>query len=340
MPKRLWRSFRARLLVGSLMWTAGLLYVTHMLTVLLVMGHEAFQGRFGPNLSGLLVAVALMTVGVLIVHSGLKSFEALRRQLGDVHKGRERRVSGEYLSEVQPLVDDLNALLEHHDRRVKEAVAKAGDLAHGLKTPLAVLNHDADRLAAGGHHDLAATLRQQIDRMRRHVDYHLAHARAAASGATPGARSVIADSVAAIVRTMDRLHASRALSVTFDVPRDHIARVERQDLDEILGNLVDNACKWTRRQVAVSSTACHDLIVVTVDDDGAGIPETMRDAVMQRGVRLDEAAPGSGFGLAIVRDLVEIYGGSLALEQSPIGGARAVVRLPSAAFSGRSARPD
>jgi signal transduction histidine kinase len=127
---------------------------------------------------------------------------------------------------------------------------------------------------------------------------------------------------------MDRLHAARALTTTLDVPRDHVARIERQDLDEILGNLVDNACKWARRQVAVASVVCGDRVVITVDDDGAGIPETMRDAVMQRGVRLDEAAPGSGFGLAIVRDLVEIYGGSFAFDQSPLGGTRAVIHLP------------
>ena len=329
MHRRLWRSFRVRLLVGSLMWTAGLLYVTHVMTVLFVIGHEAFRGRFGPNVWMVLFTLALMTVGALIVHTGLKSFEALRRQLSEVHQGRARRVTGEYLSEVQPLVDDLNALLEHHDRRVKEAVAKAGDLAHGLKTPLAVLSHDADRLAAVGHDDLSATLRQQIERMRRHVEYHLAHARAAASGATPGARCGTAESAAGIVRTMDRLHASRGLRLTLDVPREHIACVERQDLDEILGNLVDNACKWARHQVAVASRVCRDQVVVTIDDDGAGIPEAMRDAVMQRGVRLDEAAPGSGFGLAIVRDLVDIYGGSFVLEDSPLGGTRAVVHLPA-----------
>jgi signal transduction histidine kinase len=328
MPKRLWKSFRVRLLVGSVLWTAGLLYVTHVMTVLFVIGHEAFRGRFGPNVWMVLLTVVFMTVGALIVHDGLKSFEALRRRLGDVHQGRERRVAGEYLSEVQPLVDDLNALLEHHDRRVKEALAKAGDLAHGLKTPLAVLSHDADRLSAAGHDAAAATLRQQIERMHRHVEYHLAHARAAASGATPGAQCAVADSAAGIVRTMDRLHAGRALRMTVDVPRDHVARIERPDLDEILGNLVDNACKWARHQVAVGSSICHDRVAVTIDDDGAGIPETMRDVVMQRGVRLDEAAPGSGFGLAIVRDLVEIYGGSFALDHSPLGGTRAVVHLP------------
>ena len=151
---------------------------------------------------------------------------------------------------------------------------------------------------------------------------------AAASGATPGAQCAVADSAAGIVRTMDRLHAGRALRMTVDVPRDHVARIERPDLDEILGNLVDNACKWARHQVAVGSSICHDRVAVTIDDDGAGIPETMRDVVMQRGVRLDEAAPGSGFGLAIVRDLVEIYGGSFALDHSPLGGTRAVVHLP------------
>ena len=326
----LWASFRVRVVVGSVLWTIGLLYLTHAATVLLLIGHEAFSGRLAPNTVMTLIAIALMTIGVLIVHSGLQSFELLRKKLGDVHRGRQRRVTGTYLSEVQPLVDDLNALLEHHERRVKEAVAKAGDLAHGLKTPLAVLSHDADRLAAAGHDDLAATLRQQIQRMRKHVDYHLAHARAAASGATPGARCSVAESVAGIVRTMEKLHAHRGLSFTITSPPEHVVRAERSDVDEILGNLVDNACKWTRRRVAVASELCADHVVITVDDDGAGIPTTMREVVLQRGVRLDEAAPGSGFGLAIVRDLVEIYGGSFTLDETPDGGTRARVRLPRA----------
>jgi signal transduction histidine kinase len=318
------------MLVGSIAWTVGLLYVTHVTTVVVFVGPGAFGGRFGYHANVMLLAAMLIAGGVLIVRSGLRSFEMLRKQLGAVHQGRERRVTGTYLTEVQPLVDDLNRLLEHHDRRVKEAIAKAGDLAHGLKTPLAVLSHDAERLADAGHTELATTVRHQIERMRRHVEYHLAHARAAASGATPGARSSVAESACGIVRTMERLHAQRELTFALDVPADHGVRAQREDLDEIIGNLVDNACKWARRRVSISSTVHPDHLDLSIDDDGAGIPEAKRAAVLQRGVRLDEAAPGSGFGLAIVRDLVEIYGGSLILEDSPLGGARVRIRMPKA----------
>ena len=166
--------------------------------------------------------------------------------------------------------------------------------------------------------------------MRRQVDYHLAHARAAASGAKLGARTAVAESAAGLIRTLARLHAERPLAITADVPDAHFARVEREDLDEMLGNLLDNACKWARSHVRVSSTAAGDRLEITVDDDGPGLAPELRAAVLQRGVRADEGAPGSGFGLAIVRDLAELYGGSIALEASAMGGLRAKLTLPTA----------
>src|SRR6185436_19324593 len=143
--------------------------------------------------------------------------------------------SGAYPSEVQPLVDDLNALLEHRERAVARAVSKAGDLAHGLKTPLAVLAQEAERTEAAGHHDLAAAMSEQVERMRRQIEYHLAHARAAASGATAGARSVIAESAAGLSRTLLRLHADRGLTIAVETPAGHAVRCQREDLDEMLG---------------------------------------------------------------------------------------------------------
>jgi signal transduction histidine kinase len=229
-----------------------------------------------------------------------------------------------YPAEVQPLVSDLNALLDHRDQTIARAQSTAGDLAHGLKTPLAVLSHEADQAASAGHHDLAAIIQQQVDKMRRQVDYHLAHARVAASGATPGARCSVLESAEALVRTMRRLHAARGVEIEIRVEASQFVRVQREDLDEILGNLLDNACKWAKSRVALQSVETNGRIAITVDDDGPGLPETMWEAVLQRGVRVDEGAPGSGLGLAIVRDYAELYGGSIALDVAPWVGWGAV----------------
>ena len=210
-------------------------------------------------------------------------------------------------------------------------MSKAGDLAHGLKTPLAVLTHEAERAAAAGQHELAAA----VSRAGR--------AHAAPGGVAPGARA----------RGGVRRHARRpvlgrrvgggagrarcagstptaALPINVRVPPEHSVRCQREDLDEMLGNLLDNACKWGKSRVTIESAAADQSIVITVDDDGSGIDPSMRDVVLQRGVRADEAAPGSGFGLAIVRDLAELYGGAIALDRSADGGVRAQLTLPAA----------
>jgi signal transduction histidine kinase len=195
-----------------------------------------------------------------------------------------------------------------------------------------VLAQEAERADAAGHHELAETIGQQVDRMRRQVDYHLARARAAGAGATLGTWCPLLVSAEGLARTLQRLYAERGITIQVDVPPDLTVRVQREDLDEILGNLLDNACKWGRSQVAIASSQTGQTgagVVVTVDDDGPGLAESMREAVLQRGVRADQTAPGSGFGLAIVRDLVELYGGSIALDRSPMGGVRARLEFPS-----------
>ena len=323
------RSFRARFILGAIVCGIGLVLLAHLVSVLMVVGYLAFRGWV--HVIGMFItALLLMGGGLWIVSSGLSSLTRLRERLSAVHDGRERQVEGEYPAEVQPLVTDLNLLLEHRDRRVQEALARAGDLAHGLKTPLAVLGQEAERAEAAGHDESAAVLHQQVERMRRHVDFHLAHARAAASGATPGARAPIQISAEGLTRTLQRLHAGRGLHIATDVPAEHAIRGHREDLDEMLGNLLDNACKWARSRVVVSSTHLNGHVTIAVDDDGPGLPDAMRAAVLQRGVRADEAAPGSGFGLAIVRDIAELYGGSIVLDRSSLGGLRARLQLPAA----------
>jgi signal transduction histidine kinase len=249
--------------------------------------------------------------------------------LSAVRKGSERKIEGQYPTEVQPLVDDLNLLLAHREEALRRAISKAGDLAHGLKTPLSVLAHEADRARAAGNAALACAITEQVERMRGQMDYHLAHARAAASGAAPGTQTVVAASAEGVARTLERLHANRGVVIEARMPAEHVVRVQREDLDEMLGNLVDNACKWANTHVSLRSESFDSRIVVVVDDDGPGLEAGLRETVLQRGVRADEGAPGSGFGLAIVRDIAAVYGGSIRLEQAPLGGLRARLELPS-----------
>ena len=165
--------------------------------------------------------------------------------------------------------------------------------------------------------------------MRRQIDYHLAQARAAASAATPGARCVVAESADGAGPHAHRLHAERGLRSTSSVPADHaVARASGEDLDEMIGNLLDNACKWSRGHVGITAQADDGQVVIAIEDDGDGVAEELWESVLSRGVRADEAAPGSGLGLAIVRDLAALYGGSVSLGHAKLGGLRAEVRLP------------
>ena len=324
------RSLRTRVMLGAILWTLGLFAV---ITILLTISTTAMRSvAVIHSHSGIAaaIAVACMVAGLGLVRRALRPFDQMRQRLSDVRAGTARQLRDDYPSEVQPLVDDLNALLEHQERAVGRAVAKAGDLAHGLKTPLAVLAQEAERTAALGHTELAQTMGQQVERMRRQIDYHLAHARAAASGATPGARCSVRTSAEGLTRTLLRLHAGRGIAIDVVLAGDEIVRAEREDLDEMLGNLLDNACKWARSRVAIDAAANGGGVLITVDDDGPGLEPAMWEAVLQRGVRADEAAPGSGFGLAIVRDLAELYGGTIALGAAPMGGVRAGLHLPAA----------
>jgi len=326
------RSFRGRILLGAFLWTLGLVPLVHL--IFSTVHHQKQPAgqilvvHVDP-VTTLGFAFLCMVGGIWQVRAGLSSFGRLRRQLSGVREGSGRRVEGAYPIEVQPLVNDLNSLLEHRERTVRRAMAKAGDLAHGLKTPLAVLAQEADRAEAAGQREMASTISLQVEKMRRQIEFHLAHARAAGSGDVPGARCPVLPSVEGLTRTLLRIYAARGLSIQVDVSPHHVIRGQQEDLEELLGNLLDNACKWAKSKVKVHSVQEDSVVVITVDDDGPGLATSMRDVVLQRGVRADEAEPGSGLGLAIVRDLVELYEGTFSLEDSPMGGLRARLRLPA-----------
>lgn len=231
-------SLKARILMGAILWTIGLFTIA---VIFINFWHESNQvilhhqqdipagaehslvPRLLHSTSRGLAAMAVvaglcMYIGFLQVRRGMSPINQLRNRLAAVHKGVDARVGGAYPAEVQPLVDELNALLGERERRVTRAVAKAGDLAHGLKTPLAVLAHEAQQTRAAGHEQLATEIDQQIDRMRRQIDYHLAHARSAASSASPAARASICASGEGLARVLQRLHAERGLRIEIDGP--------------------------------------------------------------------------------------------------------------------------
>ncbi len=320
--------------VGALLWSVGLfvgagIVITDVFRRFPSVALGFHQPFTYVTASGAVVVVCLVA-GWCQLRRPLSVLERLRAALSDVHEGRETRVQGAFPSELRPLVDDLNALLVHREQMVRRAVSRAGDLAHGLKTPLAVMLYEAERIANAHGAGKVDVLRSQVERMRRQIDYHLAHARAAASGAMPGASCEVAGAVDGLVRTLERLHAGRGLSIRTAVPAGLVVRAQREDLDEMLGNLLDNACTWGRSAVAVTARADGSVVEIAIDDDGPGVAPDLRAAVLRRGVRVDEAAPGSGLGLAIVADLAELYGGAIVIESSPLAGTRARLTLPVA----------
>lgn len=325
-------SLGARILTGAVLWSLGLFVLVSFLLTRAMLLHPGVQRPVHrtfehPLAAG--VALACLVAGLVQVRRGLAGVRQIREHLSSLHAGRERRLEGSYPSEVQPLVDDLNVLLGERDETVRRAVAKAGDLAHGLKTPLAVVANEADRVDAAGHHESAAAMREQVQRMRRQLDYHLAHARAAASSRAAEPLAV-GPSIDALVRTLARLHADRQLSIIATVDPELRVRVQRPDLDEMIGNLLDNACRWARRLVHVEAVRSGDDVLIVIEDDGPGLDAAMQIAVLRRGIRADESGTGFGLGLSIVRELSAEYAGTVSLDRAALGGLRAVLALPAA----------
>ena len=324
-------SLRTHFVIGAVFWTFGLFGVAIVLWHLVLGNREPPQTflwfMHHAHAFGLL-CLACLVAGAVQIRRGWRSISQIRAQLAALHALPGRRLEGVYPSEIAPLVADLNQLLEQRDVMVDQARATAGDLAHGLKTPLAVITQEAERARSDGQTELAGALFEQVGRMRRLVDAHLARSRVDLSKhrvLTPIAAS---DAVAGVVRTLSQLYAERGLTFTVAVDPGLHVLVAREDLDELVGNLLDNACKWARTRCSVTARQAGARVVVIVEDDGPGISAEMRSQVLTRGVRADEAVPGTGLGLAIVRDLTAAYGGKIVLDESPLGGLRARIDLP------------
>jgi signal transduction histidine kinase len=282
------------------------------------------------TLSLAVLGLALLAAAVVQVEVGLRPLARLRSELAAVRAGLSRRFATATIPvEVEPLTDDLNLLLEHSEAVLARARVQAGNVAHALKADLTVLANEVRDLAPANVAKSAPRLEARLDRMRRHLDHHMARARAAAARGVPGIGTEIAPVVAGLVRTLARLHADRELAFTTDLPPGLRFGGEREDLQEMLGSLMDNACKWARRRVRVAGRAEGETLLLAVEDDGPGLPPERRAALPVPGVRLDESVPGTGLGLAVVRDLAELYGGTLRLGAAPLGGLQAELRLPA-----------
>ena len=277
------------------------------------------------------LGAGLVLAAVVQVSVGLSPLRALRTALARVRGGETARLAGDFPVEVMPLVEEFNSVLAHNAAVVERARTHAGNLAHALKTPLSVLANAAQAKDQRDP-DLARLVVEQIGVARRQVDYHLARAQAAAAMRVPGAKTVLLPVVEGLVRVMQRIHTQRDLAITVRPwPATLAFRGEAQDLQEILGNLLDNACKWAAHRVELNAHADGTTLTITLDDDGPGLDAPQREAVLRRGVRADEQVPGSGLGLAIVDDLARLYGGQVELLDSPLGGLRAALTLPAVA---------
>lgn len=288
---------------------------------------QEFLYAMAPSLG--VLAVALMGAVWMFLRYGLAPLDTLRTALGAVHGRDARLIEGDFPSEIQPLVDDLNALIVKRDSQLTSARARAGDLAHGLKTPLAVLDAITRELDRRGEGEEALSIRAEVSRMDAHVRRTLAQARAGLAAAQAKSSVDLAASTGQLVNTMRRIASNRGLTFTLTVDDDVAVNVDEADYMEMCGNVLDNARKWAETRVDVSLTAVEGRVILRVDDDGPGLPADEGVLDVARGHRLDEAVAGSGFGLAIVKDLVEAYDGTLAFDRSPLGGFRVTIMLPA-----------
>jgi signal transduction histidine kinase len=270
------------------------------------------------------LGVGLLALGALQTIYGLWPLRRVQREVAAIRSGTAHRISDTFPNEIEPLAAEINQLLAHSEAQAEEARRHAGNLAHALKTPLTVITN-----AATAHsNDLDQTVIREASVMRRQVDHHLARARAIGRRTSGQARACVWDSVCAVQRAVDRLYEKVTVDITGDKKAE--VRVERQDLDEMIGNLVENAAKYGNGRVFITVERHSKTVDVVVEDDGRGIPEREREALFARGARLDTDKPGTGLGLAIVRDVADIYGGNVKLEESEdLGGLLARLSLPS-----------
>jgi signal transduction histidine kinase len=287
-------------------------------------------GAIATFLTALLASGLILAIFVQ-VRLGLKPLFEMGERVAAVREGTALSVEGNFPREIQPLATELNGLISHNKTVVERARTHVGNLAHALKTPIAVLRNEVE-----GQGDLSRDLiARQTEEMNRQVEHHLRRAQAAARGQLVGQAADADEALAALARTLTRIYGRDGKTITTDFPDDLVFRGEKRDFDEMVGNLLDNACKWAASTVHVRAfMAEENLLEVVVSDDGPGIPSQKHEDALKRGIRLDEQTPGTGLGLSIVDDLANAYGGELILGTSEQGGLACRLRLP-----GRSGQP-
>ncbi len=278
------------------------------------------------------VAITLFVLGLGLllavwfqVRFGLRPLQTLKQALADIRQGKTERLPQSFPEEVQPVVNELNALLDHNVSLLNRARTHAANLAHALKNPLTVIRNESRNM----EEEKSLIIKRQTDAMASSIDRYLSRARIAGTAGVLGTRVDVGIIIKDLVFSMKQLYRERHIKLSYFISADCWFHGEAEDLEEMLGNLMDNACKWARNKVDITAQCTDDRLIVIVEDDGNGIPESLRHVVIERGHRLDEEVPGSGLGLDIVRDIAELYRGSLQLEQSSIGGVRARLVLPA-----------
>lgn len=288
-----------------------------------------FQWLLGWSFGGLILA--LLGGATAAVWIGIRPLDRLRARLNQVHDREISRLEGAFPSELRPLIDDLNGLLDDREQAIQRARTQAGNLAHALKTPLSVIANEASAVERAGEVDRARILLDAVGAMERNIHHQLARSRAAAAARDVGQSVALAPVVERLALAMPVLHRERPIACHWTIPETARVRIDAEDLTEILGNLMDNAFTWATSVVRVSGQdGAGGTYVMFIDDDGPGLSPEQAERVLMRGERLDESRPGTGLGLSIVTELVEMFGGAFEIDRSDLGGMRATVRLMAA----------
>jgi signal transduction histidine kinase len=279
----------------------------------------------------LAVTLSVLGLGLLAavffqVRFGLRPLRSMQHALADIRSGRAHHLPENFPEELEPVITELNALLDHNAAMLERARTQAGNLAHAIKNPLTVIGNEIRNVKG----EQGRLLRDQVCVVTEHINRYLSRARAAGSGGVLGARASIKETLEELRFSMELLHKDRGVTVSVQATKDLCFRGDRHDLEEMIGNLMDNACKWARSRVVVSASIGQNRILIGVEDDGPGIPENRREEVLRRGRKLDETVHGAGLGLDIVQEIAQLYRGSLKLKTSSLGGVYAVLELPAA----------
>ena len=302
--------------------------ITEPLNVIVGVDQDPLDDTLEMVIGQLWLILVLLFVGILIfillqVSWSLRPLNTLQNELKSLEKGKIDTITGDYPAEVSPLIADLNALLFHYQELLHRARNHAGNLSHSIKTPLSVLNNQVAELSDPSREDLMHSIKQ----VQSQIDYHLSKARMAGSMNILSVKSNPSERIDAISSAFDKVYSSRNLVLVNELDHDFEVAIEQTDLDEILGNVVENAYKWATTLIRIHAVVEQDSLTLFIDDDGIGIAHDQLNDIVKRGYRLDESTPGSGLGLNIVSEMVHSYRGDLSFDRSNLGGLRVILKL-------------